>query len=267
MDHVPLKHSVFKAKMKDSEISFNVNRNVMLDPESRRQIVLLPKPFQKSVIPGCKKAEKKLLIELRSYQNWTTVKRFSFQVDQYDHSFAWRFRLGGSAKIENLEDLSLLSEKKSKEILKQDKTYQSFLKEHLQDGGVFMMPDREISFGCVSRVHHGYSRPVLILKQDAGLLLMIPFSTKGIISHPKLDIILDPSGQGVSDLSTSAQPAVERWPYKIFSSKTVLCVNAMQPIHENVFLQIALQPRGSVRKELVKTVRERLKKTSIERLY
>ncbi len=260
MDRIPLKNTVFKARMKDSKISFNINRTVYTDAGYKRQVALIPGFPKETIVPGVRKKEHALIKELQSFQNMNTVQRYSFEVDKQNHSLLWRFRSNALAMDESIEDVSALNDNMSKSILKLNRSYKDFLKSYLRDGNVFIVPDREISFGRASRIHRGYSRSVLILKQGAGFLLMVPFSAINRVSQPKVDILLDRLSNAATNLSVTACPAIEAWPYKIFSPQVVLCVHAAQIIMERDFLQAALRPKGSVRRELVNAVRERLKK-------
>ena len=75
---------------------------------------------------------------------------------------------------------------------------------------------------------------------------------------PDIDILFDQDYTGPA-LKPGTRPAVENYPYKMFSRPNVLCVTAIQPFTVQDFLDSALTPVGAVRPRLLRFIAYRLK--------
>ena len=189
-----------------------------------------------------------------------SIDQFSFLLDDHLFSFPWRFR--------NFEGFSYLHGsikplpfRLSRDILKKEKSFRNHLRSCLCEGQVYLIPDREVSFNQPGRQAKLYLRRVLVLLQPAETLLLIPISTQIDRLSEEIDILINPFSKGKSDLDST--PAIERFPYQIFSKKSYLCIQAAKTIGKDEFLDIAIQPMGVVRRELTKTVREQMKKIAL----
>lgn len=89
-------------------------------------------------------------------------------------------------------------------------------------------------------------------------IVMIPFSTKLNMINKQTDILFNPGHEGPR-LNPSGNPAVENFPYKIFSQQVALCVSAAQPITKEDFLEAALVSMGPLERKLLDFVREKMK--------
>ena len=253
------KDQILEGLLKEEFISFNIRRSPDNISKFPRKVTLLNAFSEKKIIiPGIReKGEKGLTQELKQTQNWQDVTKYSFDISSHLFSLLWRFRENkfSTGKIQALQPLNL---KEAQKILITRKRYQQFLKEALTPGKIYLFPDSEVTFQKVNRMVKGYARRVLILSARSDQLTIIPFSTRIDLIVPEKDILFDRSYKE-SALDPTGRPAVENYPYAIFTQKTALCVHAAQPILLEDFLETALAPKGVIRKEVLNLVEKKLK--------
>jgi len=240
----------------DNNISFNINRKTKIDSKMYRQIIAIPNSGDFGLdsitaIPGVSEnKERQLIQELKEMPNWDLMERFSFSISDDFFSFLWRFKICESSILQEIRDLEVLNKEETLKIKSKYRKYQDYLTHCLSRGQVYIVPDKELTFkNNGNRKTKIYGRPVLINYINGFQLSFIPFSTK-IKFMRKSDILFDREYQGQS-LSKEEDPPIENFPYKMFTKKNCLVVNAEQPMIREDFLNIALVPIGSVRKELM----------------
>jgi len=244
----------------DKCISFNIKRpaKTILQPH-RNVIALAPGRVQGTIVPGIStKRDKELIRHLKKIQNWRKVKDYSFGVNREFYSMLWKFRLSSGRDHLKLTAVEPLQSRQAKLVKNAVRNHAESLKGKLRPGNVFLIPDREITFYIPHRSTKPYARPVLIYSIRPGQVLLIPFSTKISWADPETDIIFDKSHRGPA-LEETARPAVENYPYRMFSKTNVLYVRAIQPITIDDFLAGALIHVGAVRRELLSFLGRRLK--------
>jgi len=250
----------FEALLEDAAISFNVARSSRPSSRFSRKVILLhPNGTGPTIIPGIKlKAERDLVGELRSIQNWKIVLKFAFGIHPNTFSFLWRFTPDWSKVLKMVSGVTPLKPDAAQKIRRSYAKYRAWLKSYLTSGTIYRLPDKAIDFRNPDRHRHPYARGVLVLDVRSDQLVMIPFSTQIHRIRKKFDILFDPKGR--EDLTEDASPAVESFPYGIFDRKVMLCIWYAQSMTERQFLDEALVRVGSVRRELLDIIRERMKK-------
>jgi len=244
----------------DEDISFNIDRPPnTLNVTHRTVVILPPSSARGTVIPSVRrKVDAGLLRLLKSIQNWHKVKRFSFEYDSKLFSLYWKFRLDKVELWAKLNFATPLKAKAAKEVKKVTKKHISSLETRLRPGNVFLVPDSELTFGNPERLTKPYSRYVLLYAIRSQQVMIIPFSTQIHMMDPDIDILFDQDYSGPA-LKPGTRPAVENYPYKMFSRPNVLCVTAIQPFTVQDFLDSALTPVGAVRPRLLRFIAYRLK--------
>lgn len=251
---------LFRALLDDKYISFNMDRPLGTISPFPRDVVLLSSPSTgKAIIPGvvCAK-EKTLLKELKKARNWKRVKAHSFVEEQKSFSLLWRFsgKIGEAA--DHVKRPAPLAANSAQRVRSALKKYRSSLQSDLRPGKVFLIPDAEITFKNPARHRQVYARPVLVFTVHWNQVLIIPFSTRIEKMNKTIDILFDSEYAGES-LVRDGIPAVENYPYKMFTKKTALFVTAAQPVTREGFLAAALTPLGAVTNNLLHFVKERMK--------
>jgi len=246
--------------LREKHISFNMRRASDSYSEFPRKVTLFnPTHLKNTIIPGVKEHRESLLLEeLKKYQNWREVKRHSFPLPPHLFSLLWRFRKDRefvSNEVSSIEPLKKVEAKNARNAFKK---YQASLRSNLLPGQVYLFPDAEVTFQRPGRYRHGYSRRVLIMNVRSDQIVMIPFTTRLDRINRKTDILFDSRYKGPR-LSSIENPAVETFPYKIFSQKVVLCVCAAQPMTKHDFLGSALISIGPLERKLLDFVREKMK--------
>jgi hypothetical protein len=246
--------------LREEYISFNIRRTSDNYSKFPRKVTLFnPSQLKNNIVPGVKeRSESALLNELKGYQNWRETKRHSFQLPPHLFSLLWRFRKNQGFISENVSSIKPLKKSEAKHVRTAYKKYQASLQSNLKTGQVYLFPDAEVTFQRPRRYKHGYSRRVLIMNVSNDQIAMIPFSTRLNMINTQTDILFDPDHKGPR-LNPSEKPAVENFPYKIFSQKAVLCVCAAQPITRGNFLDAALISMGPLERKLLDFVREKMK--------
>ena len=244
----------------DKCISFNIKRpaNTILRPH-RNVVALASGTVRRTVVPGVSsKKDRELIKHLKAVQNWRKIKDYSFGLNKDLYSMLWKFRLLEPHEAGKLRGIEPLERRQAKEVRRTVKNHTESLRSRLLPGNVFLIPDREMSFNDPDRPTMPYARPVLIYAVYPGQVLLMPFSTKISWANPEIDVIFD-KGRSGPVLEEKARPAVENYPYRMFSRPNVLCVRAIQPFTIKDFLEGALTHIGAVRKELLSFVGKRLK--------
>jgi len=251
---------LFQGLLEDESISFNIRRSKVNFSRFPRRVAILPASKSgKMIIPGIEeRREGQLVNELKNYQVWKDVKRYSFEVFPYLFSFLWRFKTDYFSFINEVKKVEPFTVGTVKRFKTAFKGYRASLRSNLSPGHIYLIPDADITFNRPGRFKQVYARRVLILEVRNGQIVMIPFSTRIERMNMRTDILFDPAYNG-ERLSSSSFPAVENFPYKIFSKKVVLCVYAAQPITEEVFLDSDLVSMGSVMRDLVVFAKDTMK--------
>lgn len=248
------------AVISDKDISFNINRSNSNYSNFARKVVIMPSlQHQSTVIPGANTInERKLLNELATFQRKGVVNKYSFKISPLLFSFLWRFRIKTSSIFTNCRSVEPLEKpsdtKITKKINNAYKKYQTYLKHNLASGQIFLIPDREVMFNQVKRVTKIYARRILIFAVQSNQITFIPFTTQ-VNRQNKTDILFDKQYKGAC-LDSETFPAVETFPYNIFTKKTLLKVNAAQPVLKKEFFEFALMPIGTVRKEVLNFIQK-----------
>ena len=241
----------------DRQITFNLRRTSDNYGPPRKNAVL-PSAMRKVVlIPGFMNSEKNLIRNIESYFNLEKIKLYSFCIAPHLFSMAFRFRRD-DAVLEELINLHPMNTSEEKLVKKALKSCLDHLKNGLNPGAVYLIPDTEVSFGQADRFARPYSRYVLIFKADSHAVTFIPFTTQTHRINADEDILFDKQWKG-SRLDANGQPTVDNFPYKIFRKSVVLRVMAAQTITPDAFLAIALSQLGAVNKDVIEFVRTRLK--------
>lgn len=250
----------FQGLLGEEFISFNIRRSSdSYSPFSRKVMLLPASRSKKTIVPGIKeKSERGLLREIKGYQNWRELKRHSFEISPHLFSFLWRFSEGHKFVSREVEAKSPLGKKEAKKAVLAYKKYKASLQADLSPGRVYIIPDAAILFQDPNRYKRPYARRVLIMSVQRGQLVMIPFTTRLKRINENTDILFDPTHKGPR-LDRWGIPAVENFPYKIFSRKAVLCVCAAQPMSEEDFLDSILVSIGSLNNDLLNFVLEKMK--------
>ena len=248
---------IYIGMMQDDAISFNVRRSDKNYLHFPREVILIPCEDDGtpclSVIPGIQHGEKSLIQEIQQIvfkQNWTIMERHSFKISSNKFSFLWRFRTSNSWDFNAVTWKDSLDSKQESKIRSAHKKYQEYLEHNLTAGTVYLIPDREIHFNKQNRFKQQYARYVLIISVKTDKVFFAPFTTRINRINNAKDILIDTQYKG-NCLDKDALPAVENFPYSIFKQKTALMVTAIQNKNKCEFLNTALMPVGSVRKELL----------------
>jgi hypothetical protein len=246
--------------LREEYISFNIKRTCNNHSNFPRKVTIFnPAHVKNTIVPGLKeRGESELLEELKKYQNWREVKRHSFSLPPHLFSLLWRFRKDQGFVLKKVHPIKPLKKNESKDARIAYKKYRESLQSNLRAGQVFLIPDAEVTFQRPGRYTHGYSRRVLVIHTKGDQIMIIPFSTRIDRINEKTDILFDSHYKG-KRLNPSEIPAVENFPYKIFSQKTVLCVCAAQLIRREDFIESALLLIGPLEKSLLDFVQEKMK--------
>jgi hypothetical protein len=250
----------FLGEMEDQYISFHVRRSEQNYLDGLRKVTLF-RFYNKrlTIVPGVHKSKETALFkELTAIQNKKEVEQNSFNIKKDLFSFMWRFRQDENFISNNIENLYPVDPHIAKKASKKYKKYQDYLRSGLVPGNIYLIPDTEIIFQNPHRQRQPYARRVLIVNGKNNLILIVPFSTRIDMACKSRDILFD-SQASRSDLTYHAQPAIDNFPYKKMTKKSVLSVQAAQPLTREDFLGSALTLVGALRKETLQAVHDRLK--------
>ena len=249
-----------KGYLSDAYVSFNIRRNLSSPNESSRTITLFPGQTRPLIVPGLDPGnETDLLAELKRFQNWKQVETNSYRVPPLLFSFLWRFHARAGGPPLHFQSLAPFPPKVAKMIAAAYKQYRDRLAHGLAPGQVFLIPDAEVTFNQSGRYRQIYARRVLVAAAGPDHVLFMPFSTKIERLRTDLDVLFDASN-ATGELTLTARPAVESFPYLLFPKKTALMVSAAQPMARSQFIEAALVPLGAVRREVLALIHEKLNK-------
>ena len=246
--------------LEDEPISFNIKRSVDNYSRFPRKVTLLHALQQKrTIIPSIKeRSERNLVKELKIYQNWRQVRRHSFEIGPHLFSFLWRFRRGHQFVFNEVEAIKPLGKNEAKRAIVAYRNYQAALRHNFTPGHVYLFPDSEIVFQDPNRFKMPYARRILLLNVQNGQLVMAPFTSKLRWMNKETDILFDSAQKG-QRLDPFGTPAVENFPYKIFSRKAVLRVEVAQAMRAEDFMGAALISLGALNNDLMDFVRQKMK--------
>ena len=213
------------------------------------------------MIPGIMSTEKSLIENVESYFSPERIKNHSFCSNHYLFSMVFRFRRDDHIhdKLINPHPMSTKEEKLVKKIWKSCIDY---LKAGLSPGTVYLIPDAEVTFGRTGRTVKPYSRYVLIYKVDNHTVSFIPYSTRVDKINADWDILFD-KNRTDARLQINSKPVIDNFPYKMFKKSVVLRVMASQTITHDDFLDIVLSRLGTVNKDVIEFVSQRLCRNNI----
>ncbi|MGD9976012.1 MAG: hypothetical protein AB7S77_23380 [Desulfatirhabdiaceae bacterium] len=260
MSMLSISKTVWLGEVDDHLISFNYNRTPLSQsPQPRPVIILTDHLNQRTIIPGIRRDESRLIQEIKERHQWEAALQYSVKLKQHTFSFIWRFR--DDASCGSVRLLQCCTEKDSRPILKAYGKYMDYLNSCLQEGQVYLMPDREVNFNQQRYAVRPYSRNILIFRKSRTHITFIPFTSKiqRHSSHKCQDILFD-AHSTTRNIDPDGQPAVESFPYSIFHKPIMLCVFSAQEVTIEDFFIAALKPLGSVRREVLSAVLYRMKK-------
>lgn len=251
-----------KAYLADAHVSFNIDRSVYPSEDFLRTVTLLftPDRLGPVIVPGLDTGrEARLKVELKRYQNWAQVKTDGYRMAPLLFSFLWRFHADVGGPLAPVQQVTPFESREVRMIAAACKACRERLDSNLSAGQIFLIPDREITFGRPGRQGKPYARRVLVAAVSPDQVWLIPFSKKTGWLRADKDVIFDVADTH-GELAADARPAVETFPYLLFREKTVLRVSDVQPMTRRRFLEAALVLLGSVRREALAVIHRRLKK-------